>query len=258
MAEAKKDDKKDDKGVDPALAAAKKKKVMVLGGAVGGLALAFAAAMMAVPKPPPPKPELSGPFVGAVTPEKVQVNLSDGRSFLVLQLNLLYEAYAQDYLALRTADPVCQAEIRDALVAICSSKSRNDVTDKVNKPVFLEEIRHALEPLLFPVHVGDGAAPGDADPTSGLKAGESMPGASFGGLFEDHRIALDVPQKKLTLDGGLEFVFTGEEADLELKAVNDQTLFLDLTGLKPEFVGEVKVGIKGRTKRILWNEVLIQ
>ena len=57
---------------------------------------------------------------------------------------------------------------------------------------------------------------------------------------------------------GVEFVFTGEEADLELKAVNDQTLFLDLTGLKPEFVGEVKVGIKGRTKRILWNEVLIQ
>lgn len=258
MAEAKKTDKKDDKSEPNPAAAGKKKKIFAIGGIVGGLAVAFMAAMFAVPKPPPPKQQLGGPFVGAVTPSKVQVNLSDGRSFLVLELNLLYEAYSADYLATRTSDPVCQAEIRDALVAICSSKSRNDVSDKVNKPVFLEEIRHALEPLLFPIHVGEGLAATEADPASGLMAGESMPKSSFKGLFEDHLITLDTVQKKLGVEGGAEVTYTGEERDLEFKITDTDSLYFDVTRLKEGFVGPVRVGIKGRTKRVLWNEILIQ
>jgi flagellar basal body-associated protein FliL len=256
MADAKKDDKV--ASVDPAAAAAKKRKVMLFGGVVGGLALAFVAALMAVPKPPAPTPEVRGPFVGPLTPDKVQVNLSDGRSYFVLKLDLLYEAYDAEYLTQRTADKVCQAEIRDALVAICSSKSRNDVVDKVNKPVFLEEVRRAVEPLLFPVHVGEGASPLDTDPRSGLGAGDSMSRSTFTGLFEEHALTIDAVQKKLSLDDGAELAFNGDERDFELSAPDGSKIWIDLSRLEPEFSGTVKIGIKGRTKRVLWNEALIQ
>ncbi len=254
MADAKKNDNKDDKSAPDPAAAAKKQKLFITGGVVGVLALAFAAALMAVPKAVV-KPGLLGPFVAPLSPNKLQVNLNDGRSYLVLNLNVKFEAYTADYLTTRTTDPVCNAEVRDQLVAISSAKSRQEVSDKVLKPVYLEEIRHAVEPLLFPVHIGGGAAPGDADPKSGLKPGATTP--SFRGLFEDHLIKVDAVQKSLTLDDGEAVTFEGDERDLELTCSRG-SVFVDVSGLKEDFVGEVKVGVKGYVKRVLWEEVLIQ
>ncbi len=254
MADAKKDDKKDDKSAPDPAAAAKKQKLVMGGGAVAVLSLAFVAALMAVPKPTV-KPPLLGPFVAPLSPNKLQVNLNDGRSYLVLNLNVKFEAYAADYLTTRTSDPVCNAEVRDQLVAISSAKSRQEVSDKVLKPVYLEEIRHAVEPLLFPVHIGAGAKAGDADPKSGLKPGVGA--SSFRGLFEDHLLKVDGQQKTIALDDGEPVSFEGSERDLAV-ASGAGTVFVDISGLKPEFVGEVKVGVKGCVKRVLWEEVLIQ
>ncbi len=254
MADAKKDDKKDDKSAPDPAAAAKKQKLFIAGGVVGVLALAFVAALMAVPKEVV-KPELLGPFVAPLSPNKLQVNLNDGRSYLVLNLNVKFEAYAADYVTTRTTDPVCNAEVRDQLVAISSAKSRQEVSDKVLKPVYLEEIRHAVEPLLFPVHIGEGLAPGDADPASGIKPGVSTP--TFRGLFEDHRLKVDAVQKTLALDDGEPINFEGKERDLAVASAAG-TVYVDLSGLKEEFVGEVKVGVKGYVKRVLWEDVLIQ
>jgi hypothetical protein len=176
----------------------------------------------------------------------------------VLELNVLYDAYQAEYLTARTADPVCLAEIRDALVAIASAKSRADVSDKVNKPVFLEEIRSGIEPLLFPVHVGGARSPSDGDDASGLAPGRSMRDASFRGLYEEHVLRVDAVTKTLQLDDGESLPFTGTEEDLAVTASDETVLYLDLTRLEPDFRGDVKVGVKGRTRRVLWNEILIQ
>lgn len=85
-----------------------------------------------------------------------------------------------------------------------------------------------------------------------------MPKSSFKGLFEDHLITLDSVQKKLGVEGGAEVTYTGEERDLEFKITDTDSLYFDVTRLKEGFVGPVRVGIKGRTKRVLWNEILIQ
>jgi len=255
MADAKKDDKKDDKGAPDPGAAAKKQKLFIGGGVVGVLSLAFAAALMAVPKPVV-KPELLGPFVAPLSPSKLQVNLNDGRSYLVLNLNVLFEAYAADYVTNRTTDPVCNAEIRDQLVAISSAKSRQDVSDKVLKPVYLEEIRQSVEPLLFPVHLGGGAKPADPDPTSGLSLGSTT--STFRGLFEDHVLKVDMVSKTIGLDDYEPATFNGDERDLAISGPNATTVYVSVVGLKPDFQGEVPIGVKGLVKRVLWDEVLIQ
>jgi hypothetical protein len=258
MADAKKDEKKDDKAAAPA-DPAKKKKLLAIGGVVGGLALAFVAAMFAVPKKEAEtKVQLLGPFVGPITPKKVQVNDSGGRGYIVFELNLKHDAYSGDYLASRASDPVCQAEILDALVTIASAKSRNDMTDKVGKPVFLEEVRAAIDPLVFPVCVGSGQTATDADVESGLAPGDSMTKSTFRGLLEEHVLHVDAVQKKLRADDGAEITFTGEERDLQVPCGTDMFIWVDVSELKPEFVGEVKFGIRGRTLRVLWNEVLLQ
>ncbi len=252
MADAKKDDKKD-AAADPA-AAAKKHKLFAIGGVVAVLALAFGAALMAVPRKVV-KPELAGPFVAPLSPSKLQVNLNDGRSYLVLNLNVLFEAYTADYVTLRTADKVCNAEVRDQLVAISSAKSRQDVSDKVLKPVYLEEIRHAVEPLLFPVHIGLGASPTESDPKSKLAPGSTI--STFRGLFEDHVLKVDAVAKSIALDDGAPVTFKGDERDLAVGAEGN-SVYVDVTELEPEFRGDVKVGVKGLVKRVLWDEVLIQ
>lgn len=255
MADAKKDDKKDDKGAPDPAAAAKKQKVLVGGGVVGVLALAFVAAMMAVPKPVV-KPELLGPFVALLSPNKLQVNLNDGRTYLVLNLKVKYEAYAADYVTNRTTDEVCNAEIRDQLVSISSAKSRQDLTDKALKPVYLEEIRQSVEPLLFPTHVGSGLKPTDADPKSGLT--EGMTPSTFRGLFEDHLLKIDFVGKTIALDGAAPVTFSGDERDLAITAEDGTFVYLNVTTLKPEFQGEIPVGVKGRIRSVLVDEILLQ
>jgi len=253
MSDAKKDEKKDDKAAPKG-----KGKLLAIGGAVTALALAFVAATFAVPAKEAPTPKLEGPFVGPITPSKVQVNLNDGRTYLVLQLNLLHDAYSPDYLTQRAGDAVCQAEIRDALVTIASAKSRSDVTDRVNKPVFLEEVRHTIEPLVFPVHLGDGESPTAADDASGLALGVTMSRSSFRGLHAEHTLRVDALQKLVALDGGTEVRFKGDEQDLEVPCGDGTSLWLDVRSLKPGFQGTLHVGTMGRTRRVLWNEVLLQ
>jgi len=52
--------------------------------------------------------------------------------------------------------------------------------------------------------------------------------------------------------------FDGDETDLEVPTADETVLFLDVTGVEEDFLGEVQVGVMGRVRRILWNEVLIQ
>jgi len=237
----------------------KGKKLFVMGGAVGGLAVAFIAALMAVPSKHVAK-VFDGPFVAPLTGEKVQVNLNEARGFLILDLNITYDAYQESYFLARSEDALAQAEIKDALVALASAKTRADISDPVNKPVLMEEIRAAVDPLLFPVHVGEGRnkKATDADKASGLRPGLSSHLGTFRGEYEQHRLHVDAQEGTVRLDEGPPVAFTGDETDLEVASASGLVLYLDVTGLKPGFDGDVKVGCMGRVRRILWNEVLIQ
>ena len=236
-----------------------RKKLFAIGGVVGGLAVAFLAALMAVPKKRV-DPVFDGPFVAPLTSEKIQVNLNDAKGFLILNLNITYDAYKEKYFKARSEDLLAQAEIKDALVALASSKTREDVSDPVNKPVLMEEIRSAVDPLIFPVHVGAGknGAPTNPDKSSGLVSGLSSHLGTFRGEYEQHVLHVDAAEKTVRLDGGPIVSFTGGEADLEVPTGDDLLLYLDVTGLKGGFAGDVKVGVMGRVRRVLWNEVLIQ
>ncbi len=257
MADAAKD-KQDPKDAAKDAPAKGGKKTLLLmgGGGVGILAAAFVVATMAAPDKG--KPELQGPFVAPLTTEKIQVNLSKSKSFLVLNLNLVYTAYDESYFAGRSSDSLCVAELKDVLVSIASSKTPAEFEDKVNKPVIMEEVRQAVEPILFPVHIGDTPKPTDRDPTSGLAPGLSSHLATFRGFFHEHTLAIDAKKRVLRLDDGAGVEFKGEERDLKIVAGDDTVLYVDVSGLTPEFVGEVCIGIRGQTRRILWQEVLIQ
>jgi flagellar basal body-associated protein FliL len=255
--DAKKPNDKPEKDGAAASKGGKRKLFLLGGGGVGLIAAAYAVAIVAVPKKVQ-KPELQGPFVAPLTGEKVQVNLSKSKSFLVLNLNLVYMAYDEAYFTARTSDPLCMAELKDALVSIASSKTPAEFEDKVNKPVIMEEIRQAAEPILFPVHVGESTKPTDKDPDSGLAPGISAHLATFRGLYRGHTLTVDALKGIVRLDGGPPVTFQPGDRDLKLTANDGSDFYLDLSGLDPKFQGEVNVGVRGQARRILWQEVLIQ
>lgn len=247
------------KSEDRAPAAGGKKKLVLFGG--GGLAivaLAFVAATMAMPKQGVEPVEFKGPFVAPLTEGKIQVNLAGSKSFLIVNLNLNYEAVSESYFEGRNLDPVYVAELTDVLVATASSKTREDIEDPVNKPVFLEEIRRAVDPLLFPVHLGDTKSPADVDAASGLGPGLSARLGTFRAPFGERFLHVDAAKKTIRLGDGPDVVWTERDPDLELEDGAGATLFVDVSRVEEDFAGEVPIGVRGRVRRILWNEVLIQ
>lgn len=234
-----------------------KKKLVLGGGVVGGLAVAFAAAMMAVPKKDAERP-LEGPFVAPLTPEKVQVNLAGAKNFLILDLNIVYDAYEEAYFLARAEDPLMNAEIKDALVALTSAKTREEVADPVNRPVLMEELRGAVAPLLFPVHVGEAKVATAADPKSGIGPGLSAHKGTFRGEREQHVLRVNGADKTVQVDDGPVIGFEGHETDLAVTTAAETVVYLDVSRLKEDFEGEIRLGVMGRVRRILWNEVLIQ
>lgn len=220
-------------------------------------ALGWAVALVAVPAPQPLR-GFQGPFVAPLTAEKVQVNLTDGKSYLILDLNLVYEALEEPYYAARAADPMYVAEIKDSLVEIASAKTREQVSDKVNKPVFMEEIRKAVEPLLFPVHIGPTLRPCERERLSGLVPGLSASKGSFRGPYGEHVLRVDASAKTLQIDDGPPVSWQGHETDLAVVAADKSVLYVDVTHVEPDFKGELPLGVKGRVRKVLWDEVLIQ
>ena len=241
----------------PSAPSGKKNMLMAGGGGAVLLALAFVFAMLGVPSKSEAK-TFKGPFVAPLTVEKVQVNLMDSKSYLILDLNVVYDAYDESYFMQRSEDPLTIAEIRDALVALASSKSREDVSDKVNKPIFMEEIRVAIEPLLFPALLGDAPKPYEADSESGLAFGYSSHMNTFRGPYEEHLAHVDAAAHTIQLDDGPVQEWSDDEDDYELTAADGTKLFLDMTSVKPGFVGDVNIGVMGRPRRVLLKEILIQ
>ena len=248
-------------------AAPKKSKAGLFAGA--GLAVACAlgavVATMAVPEPPAPEPVLQGPFVSKLSNKDITVNLAGegSRRYLVMSLNAEYFAYDQSYVDARLGgsgaeDPLYTAMLKDALLKLAATRTRDQVTDLALMDAFLEDVRVAVDPILFPVCVGDSHGQSILDSASGLKVGESVMRSSLTGFLHQHSVAVDAVKKTLQLDKGAVVSFQGRERDLRLENHEGKTVFVDVTGLKPEFVGELPIGVPGQVRRIYREQFLVQ
>lgn len=239
--------------------AGKKKKQIMAGAAVGVIGLAFLASTLAAPKKAEYK-VFEGPFVAPVSGEsEFTANLADKarKRFLLLKLNAVYEAFDQNYVPQRQADPIYTALVSNAILDIASKYSEEVMNEEVGNN-FLAELQQALDPVLFPVHVGKAPTPADQDPQSGLRMGTSADESTLRGSLYDHKLTISAKDKKLRLDSGPPLTFQGTERDLRVESELGRTLFIDVTGLKENFEGQVMVGVYGRVRELLKEKFNVQ
>lgn len=276
MADAKKDDaKKDDK--KPEGEAPKKSKAPLIfgGGAVATIALGWILSTMAVPHAEEhKKPRLDGPFVARLSKTEIQVNLSGegSKRYLVMGLTGEYMAYDEAYVNGRLGiggaggghgdapveDPLYTIQLKNALLSLASTRTREQVTDPVQIERFLEEARLAVEPVLFPVYIGDSHSPHHADSKSGLKLGHSIHDSTLRGLLYDHEVEVDSTKERARFDEGPWVEFTDHDDDLELASPGGEKVWIDVTELKKDFNGKVPIGVPGRLRKIYRESFLVQ
>ena len=260
MAEEQENKTEETPAADEVKPAGGKKKLFLGGGVVGLLGAAYLAATMAVPSTDQPR-RFQGPFVIPLFEDKFHVNLDeDGYTrFLQMNVNLVYVAYEEAYVTARIADALYQPYLRDAMLQASFTKRIEEVLgDQVVLTVYLEEIRDAVDPILFPVHVGTGSKPTDLDIESGVGPGLSIGDSTFRGRYDEHVLHVDLPAGTVRLDEGPDGPFAGHEEDLEVTNAEGLTLFLDMTAVEEEFQGEISVGVQGRVRKILAMDLLVQ
>jgi hypothetical protein len=241
------------------------------GGIVAVLGLALALALMGVPVKQPEVPRLEGPFVTGLSKSDIQVNLSGegSKRYLVMRLNAEYYAYDEAYVAGRLAggdgteaaaseDPLYTATLQDAMLRLAATKTRDQVTDPVMIDAFLEELREAVDPVLFPVCIGDSKSQRQRDSVSGLRTGDSTLESSLRGLLHESALLVDAAAKTISLDGGPPVRFEGTERDLRVVSKDGASAYVDVTGIVPEFSGEVPIGVPGRVRGIYRESFLVQ
>lgn len=233
--------------------------MLIVGAIFGVIALGAGAAFMAIPAKEPVR-RVMGPFHYSLFEEKFSTNLQDnqGRRFLQLLLDCMYFAYDETYLPARALDPLYDPIMRDVIGRVISSKTFNETQNGAAREAFLAELRDALNPVLFPVHVGETPLPMDRDLISGLRPGLSFARATFRGRFHDHILKIDAVEKTLQLDDYDIVTFDGHEEDLKLMTTSGDTVFVDVTEIEPEFVGEVKIGVHGRIRQLFARELIAQ
>src|SRR5262245_13215295 len=233
-------------------APAKKKGVFMGGGVVGLIALAWALSLVAVPKAGHHDDEvhhIAGPFMANVSPSAgFQVNLAGdgGKHYLSLKLNVEVDSFEEPYVTARAAQPLYQAKLTDAVLRTASQKTKGELDNAVGREVFRDELRVALDPVLFPVHVGDEHAPDGAHESSGLRPGRSMAKAGMRGLFYEHELHVDAVRRTIRLDDGQDVAFQGDESDLFVADARGKGVYVDVNGLAHDFSGSVPVGCFGR------------
>ena len=205
-------------------------------------------------------PRFAGPFTTELFPEKYQVNLAGGgmKRFLQFTLSVIYESYSEGDFAERTKDPLYEPYLQSTVLAICSTKTVEEVQGRSSQDALMEELREELDSVLFPVHIGETDFALAVDRESGLRPGLSADRATFRGAFHDHELFVDAEKRTVRLGEGAPVTFTGDEFDLLVTDAEGNSLYLDLTSLVDGFSGPVPVGTHGRIRRILPKYFLVQ
>jgi flagellar basal body-associated protein FliL len=243
----------------------KKKSLVMGGGLVGLIALAWILSVVAVPAAPHTEHvevhHIAGPFMADISPSAgFQVNLSGdgGKHYLSLKLNVEFDAFEEAYASARTKDPLHQAKLTDAVLRTASQKTKGELDSAVGREVFRDELRVALDPALFPVHVGNEKAADSAHEASQLKPGRSIARSTMRGLFHEHMLTVDATRKAIKLDDGSEVIFQGDETDLFVPDARGKGVYVDISSLTKDFAGQVRVGTFGRMRNVYFNTFLTQ
>lgn len=246
----------------PKAGRAKRKGLALGGGVVSLIGLAWALSVVAVPaKQVEVVHEIQGPFVADISPATgFQVNLAGrgGKNYLAMSLKAEVDAYAQAYAAERTTDPLYQAKLTDAVLKVAARKTKLDLDHEVGKDVFREELKVSLDPVLFPVHVGNEASAGARHAESGLRAGASNDRATMRGFFYEHKLDVDTVLHTIRLDDGQPLRFKGDETDLLVQDSAGRGVYVDVSGLHQGFRGQVRAGTFGRVRNIYFGSFLTQ
>jgi flagellar basal body-associated protein FliL len=245
---------------DAAASSPKKKKLMLFGGGgLGVVAAAFVAATLAAPAKKEYK-VFEGPWITPLTPEKVQVNLNgEGRKrFLVFTAEAYFEAYEEGYATARAADPTYLALMKDVALRVASRRTADEINSEVGNAAFREDLRLAIDPLLFPVQLGKTAGPTEQDPRSGLKLGTSSIRSNFRVPLYDGVLHVDAPARTLRLGRGQPVAFEGPDKDVRVEDENGRFVFIDVSRIEEDFQGEVLVGVHGRIRKVLLTDWAIQ
>jgi flagellar basal body-associated protein FliL len=246
---------------EPAPKRKRGKKLVLGGGSLVIVAIAWALSLVALPKKHADEHLLNGPYVVELSPKTgFQVNLSGrgGRHYLALSIKAEVDVFQQAYAAALAETPLYQARVTDTVLDLTSRKSKEDVEDKVGKEILREELRIALDPVLFAVHVGNAEHVDRRHEESGLRPGASNRQATLRGMFYEHELDVDAKKRTIRLDEGPVVTFSGDESDLELTDGAGNTVYVDVSGLVPEFHGEVHVGVMGRIRSINFSQFLTQ
>lgn len=255
------EEKNENKGAEDAGEEKKSKKPLFLGGGIALLlGLAYVAATMAVPSPKEIR-RYAGPFVVQLFPDKIHINLNEEgkKRFLQMNFNVVYMAYDEAYISARIADPLYSPYVHDCIRRVSMPKKIEDVMGgPARTQLYTQEIRDAIGPILFPVHIGATVKATDQDLESGIAPGLSHSKATFRPPFDEGLLKIDSAAMTVQLGEGEAVEFKGTEDDLELTDELGRTLFLDVTGLNPEFSGDVSVGIHGAVREVLVKDLLVQ
>jgi len=222
--------------------------------------LGAALAVMAIPSGPKPVPKFTGPYFHQLFEKQKTSNTvdSDYKRYIKANPQVEFFAYDAGYMVNRDLDPLYQAWLDDAFGNLMAGKSLKEIFDSSARERFSQEIRHTIEPALFPVHLGESASPLEADPLSGLRPGDSYRQNTFSGAFWEHKLKIDGENKTISIDGGEATPFMGEELDLKVSAPSGEFIFVDVTGLNPEFSGEIQIGVQGRIRQVFIKDYLAQ
>lgn len=241
-----------------------KGKLIKIGAAFGGLlVMAWIAATMAIPGKDV-HPRFGAPFTVPMMLDaeaKIPVNLDENNKtrFLQMNFNLFVSCYEDSYVKARQLDPNYEPFLRSRLIAVATSKKIDEVLGgPAAMAAFLEEVRDHIDPIMFPVHVGNTKNPLAAEEESGLMPGSMMDRASFRGRFHDYTLSIDAPKKTLSISDGPIVEFTGEETNLVVPTGTGEVLYLDVTSLEENYVGEIPIGVHGRINRVLADDLIAQ
>ena len=148
--------------------------------------------------------------------------------------------------------------LKDALLTVAGTKTPEEITDPAMVDAFLEEVREVVDPVLFPIYVGDSTTPHEPDKESGLRVGEDHTRSTMRGLLHEHALKVSGATRTIALDAGTSIPFTDHDRNLKVINQSGEYVYVDCSGFKPEFNGNVPVGVPGRVRRIFKDSLLVQ
>ena len=234
----------------------------LLGAVIGLISTGLVLAVMATPKSRAPE-RFRGPDVHAFfgpDGELVANTRDDNFSrYVKFRPSCSFLAYDLEYPDRRREDPQYEAVIEERMQTLISGLVIDEIMAGTNREVFAAKLEEVAEPVLFPVHVGETELPFEEDPASGLRVGESQDRhGTFRGHFHRHVLKVDAPAGTVQLDEGPVAHFDGDEYDLLVEDPTGKTIYLDVTTVREDFVGEVQVGVMGRIRELFTGDILVQ